>query len=69
MPETLITTKYDQSADDIFTSVIEDAQKRQAARDKQFGRALAKVIAMIRENNGYPTDSIRPLLENLRKTF
>ena len=27
MPETLITTKYDQSADDIFTSVIEDAKK------------------------------------------
>lgn len=67
--ETLtITTEYEQ-ADDIFTAVIEDARKRQEAKDKQFGRALAKVIAIIREDNGYPTSSIRPLLENLRKTF
>jgi len=63
------TTEYEQTADDIFTSVIEDARKRQDARDKQFGQALAKVIAIIREDNGYPISSIRPLLENLRKTF
>lgn len=63
------TTEYEQTADDIFTTVIENARKRQAARDKQFGRGLAKVIAIVREDKGYPTDSIRPLLENLRKTF
>ena len=66
--ETLTKTiEYQQTEADIFTSVIEKAERKQ--QDKLFGQTLARVIAIIREDKGYPTASIRPLLDQLRKTF